>query len=349
MARKVGIGIIGTGWWATENHIPVLQQFADVELAGVCGLGREALRETQDRFRIPFATEDYRELLVLQGLDGVVVSSPHHLHYEHAVAGLEQMLHVFCEKPMALSADHAREMAAVAERQSRHFVLAYGWNYTDLAAEAKRRVAAGEIGQIEHVQVHMASALRDLFSGAGAWFAENAFLQPQLETWSDPARGGGFSHGQFTHALGLLFWITELQPAEVFGFAACSRTGADLTQAIGCRFANGATGMMGGAATMPPGSPYQLDIRLFGTEGMLLLDIERPRLEIRRNDGRNWSMQTTHLPGAYACVEPLRTFVDLIQGKEVENRSPARVGVRAVEVLDAAFRSARSLKIEAIC
>ena len=55
--------------------------------------------------------------------------------------------------------------------------------------------------------------------------------------------------------------------------------------AAAVRFAGGATGVLSGAATVPKGSPFQLDIRLFGAEGMLLLDIERERLELRRHDG----------------------------------------------------------------
>jgi predicted dehydrogenase len=348
MPGKVRIGIIGCGWWATENHLPVLQQFPDVEVPGICELSKETLRKVQQKFGIPFATQDYLELLDSNFLDGVIVSSPHHLHFEHASAALQRGRHVLCEKPMALEASHAREMVALAEERNLHFVIPYGWNYTELAAEARRRVEAGEIGQIQHVHLHMASALRELFSGEGAWFAGNALVKPSLETWSDPARGGGFGHGQLTHALGLLFWITDLRPAKVFAFTGCSRTGADLTQAIACQFTNGATGMLGGAGTMPPGSIYQVDIRLFGTEGMLLLDIERPRLDIRRYDGRNCSVETALAAGAYACVEPLRTFVELIRGEPVENRSPAPVGARVVEVLDAAFRSARSGRVEEV-
>src|SRR5580658_6173364 len=100
--RKVRIGIIGAGWWAVEHHIPVLQGFPEVEVAGICRIGSKELRSLQDRFGIPFGTEDYRELLTLSDLDGVVVSSPHHLHFEHARAALERGLHVVCEKPMAL-------------------------------------------------------------------------------------------------------------------------------------------------------------------------------------------------------------------------------------------------------
>lgn len=347
MKRKVRIGIIGAGWWAAENHIPALQQFGDAEVLAVCGLGAD-LNRVQRQFGIPLATEDYRELLSAGGLDGVIVSSPHHLHFEHATAALEHGLHVLCEKPMALSAGHARQMAELALACSLHFLIAYGWNYADFASEAKKHIQAGEVGRIQHVQLHMASALRELFSGKQAWFAETALVKPAPETWSDPERGGGFAHGQLTHALGLLFWLTDLCPTEVFAMSGCSITGADLSQAISCRFGNGATGMIGGAATMPPGSAYQVDLRLFGTEGMLLLDIERPRLEIRRYDGRNSSNDMSRMPGAYECVRPLRTFVDLIQGKAVENRSPASTGLRVVELLDAAFRSVHSRRVEEV-
>jgi hypothetical protein len=146
----------------------------------------------------------------------------------------------------------------------------------------------------------------------------------------------------------LLFWITSLEPTEVFAFVRTSRTGADLSDAISCRFKNGASGMLGGVGTVPKGCPAQLDIKIFGSNGMLLLDIERPRLEIRLNDGAMFSLPVKEEPGTYSCVQPVLTFVDLIQGKSVENRSPASVGARAVEVLDAALRSSRSGKAELV-
>jgi predicted dehydrogenase len=115
-----------------------------------------------------------------------------------------------------------------------------------------------------------------------------------------------------------------------------------------CRFSNGGTGTLGGAALMPARSTYQVDIRLFGTEGMLLLDIERPRLELRRNDGFIFSPPLSYEPGSYSCVQPVETFIDLLQGKSVENRSSVEVGTRVVEVLDAAFRSVKSRAMEPV-
>jgi len=69
---RVRIGIIGAGHWAAENHIPVLKSFPDVEVVAACRIGREQLQKVQRRFDIPFVTEDYRELLALDNLDGVV-------------------------------------------------------------------------------------------------------------------------------------------------------------------------------------------------------------------------------------------------------------------------------------
>ena len=175
----------------------------------------------------------------------------------------------------------------------------------------------------------MASALRDLFSGTGAWFADTALVKPEMRTWSDATVGGGFAHGQLSHALGLLFYMTDMRAAEIFALIGTSSPGADLFNSICCQFTNGATGVLGGAGTMPPASIYELDIRIFGSKGMLLLDIERPRLEIRRDDGRNFSMQMNHAPGAYDCVEPLRTFVGLIRGEAVENWCPPLKSVHA--------------------
>ena len=60
---KVRLGFIGAGWWATSNHMPVLEAREDVELVGVCRLGEEALEQVKEKFGFEYATEDYDELL----------------------------------------------------------------------------------------------------------------------------------------------------------------------------------------------------------------------------------------------------------------------------------------------
>jgi predicted dehydrogenase len=99
---------------------------------------------------------------------------------------------------------------------------------------------------------------------------------------------------------------------------------------------------------MPRQSLFQVDVRIFGNKGMVLLDVERPRFEIHRNDGTSVSTDPCRSPGSYECVEPLKVFVGLIQGKAVENRSPAWLGKKVVDILDACLRSAGTGKSETI-
>ena len=160
--KKARIGFIGAGWWASSNHMPILSKRSDVELTAVCRLGEEKLHRVKGAFGFQYATQDYRSLLDDVELDGVIVASPHTLHYEHARAALERGVNVMCEKPMCTRADDARELVRLAQKQSLHLVVPYGWNYKHFVQEAKRRLDSGAVGTIEYLTSHMASPIRGL-------------------------------------------------------------------------------------------------------------------------------------------------------------------------------------------
>jgi predicted dehydrogenase len=194
----------------------------------------------------------------------------------------------------------------------------------------------------------MANALDDLFAGEPMKETEGAMFRPPASTWADPRRAGGFGWGQLVHALGLMFRVADLAPVEVFAMTGNSKAGVDYYDAAAVRFAGGATGSVSGAATLPKGRPVQIDLRIFGSEGMLLVDIERERVELRRRDGRDEVIPLNPGDGAYECESPLRVFVDICRGVPVENAADGVVGARAVEVLDAMYRSAASGRVEAV-
>lgn len=340
MTKKVRIGFIGAGWWATTNHIPLLAKRADVELVGVCRLGQEMLQTIKSTFGFPFATEDYHELLQ-QGLDGVVVTSPHHLHYEHARAALEAGCHVMVEKPMTLNATEAWHLVELAQERALHLLVPYGWHYKPFLQQAKRLMMQGAVGKIEYVLCHMASPTLSLIGGKGAppsqWTPTIA--EPDPNTWQNPAQGGGYAHGQVTHSSALLFWLTGLRAQEVTCRMSAPNVKVDLYNAATVTFTNGALGTVSGAATLPDGAKFQVDIRIFGEEGVLLVDVERERVELRRHDGRNESMAIAGNAGDYECDTPPQRFIELIQGDGV-NDSTGEVAARSVELIDAMFRSA---------
>ena len=170
MSDKARIGVIGAGWWAVVNHIPVLQQNPDCEVVAVNRLGADELAVVQSQFGIAQGFEDYREMLETVEMDGVVISSPHILHFEHASAALAKGCHILVEKPLTTSAADARALidaAKAAKARDRRAL------WLELQADGSRGGAAGGpgVGRVEHVVLQMANALDDLFAG-----------QPMLET-----------------------------------------------------------------------------------------------------------------------------------------------------------------------
>jgi predicted dehydrogenase len=77
MTRKARIGVIGAGWWAAANHLPVLKANNDCEIVAINSLGAAKLAEVQRKFEAPQAFEDYCAMLDQVPMDGVVISSPH--------------------------------------------------------------------------------------------------------------------------------------------------------------------------------------------------------------------------------------------------------------------------------
>jgi predicted dehydrogenase len=342
---KLRVGVVGAGWWAVANHIPILRSRPDVELVSVCRLGRAELAKVQSAFGIPYGAEDFAAMLNEAPLDALVVASPHSLHGAHALAALERGIHVLVEKPMTVNAAEARAIAELARDKGCHILVPYGWNFKPYFSKARELVRKQRIGRIRHVSAQMGSPIGDLMTGSDLAGTENEMFRPDPETWANP-RTGGYGWGQLVHLLGALFYLTDLVPKDVFAFVGTSDMGADLYDAVALRFTVGATGAISGSATVPVGMPFQMDIRLFGEEGMLLLDVERERLSLRRLDGDNLDILIAAGDGAYACVEPVNRFVDLCLGKDVENCGDAIIGLRSVEVVDAMLRSTKSGRVE---
>lgn len=352
--KPVRIGVIGAGWFATSNHIPVLAEREDVELRAVCRLGRAKLEQIQHSFGFSFATEDYHELLE-QELDGVIVTSPHNLHYEHARGALERGLHVMCEKPMTLHGREAWDLVELARSRQRHLLIPYGWHYKSFIKAARKMMEDGCVGEIEYVLCNMASPTKEFFTGSVAQVPDKwtpTLSLPEAGTWQNKERGGGYGHGQVTHSLALMLWLTGLRGREVSARMTYPNSKVDLYDSATVHFEGSAIGTISGAATLPDGDPFQIDIRIFGTQGTLLLDVEvgRERVQLRRHDGQHKELAVAKGEGAYSCEGPPNRFIDLIQGHGVNN-SPGDVAARSVELVEALYLSAalgRSVEIGAL-
>ncbi len=241
---------------------------------------------------------------------------------------------------MCLDPREAWTLVDTAMRVGRELVVSYGWHYKPRLAEARGLLA--RIGTIEHVLCHMASFTRSVFTGDGSvphW--KQTRIQPQAETWQSASNGGGFAFGQLSHALGILFWISDLRAASVRSIAGTALNGIDLHDAALTRFTNGATGVLSGSCGVPPGHGFELQLRWYGEHGSLLLDIETERLILKLPGGASEIVHVAPGSWKYSCEGPANALVDLALGSGV-NESSGEVGARAVETLAALVQSARA-------
>ena len=207
----------------------------------------------------------------------------------------------------------------------------------------------------------MASALGDLMAAQPMIETAGQHFRPPPSTWADPKSGGGYGYGQLAHALGVMFALANVQPDEVSAYMGTSGAGVDYYDAITVRFTSGATAVISGSATIPKtaghdrGKGYQIDLRIFGTDGMLLLDVERERCEIRQSEridpttrddtaisapSRGHTLPMRPGDGDYPASAPWETFIDLALGRATDNPMDASLGLKTIEVLEAAYRSA---------
>jgi hypothetical protein len=122
----------------------------------------------------------------------------------------------------------------------------------------------------------------------------------------------------------------------------------ELHDAIALRFDGGGIGTVsGGSAHLGAGgNKHALEVRVIGSEGQLLVDVERELAWLYRPDGVDVRVPVRDGSGAYDGSGPANALVDVALGRLERNRAPGELGARTVEALDLAYRSARSQRLE---
>lgn len=145
---KVNVGLIGAGGMANRVHYPSLHEMSDVYMAAITELIVEKREATAAWFGIPAQYDDYREMIQKEELDAVYVLMPPHHLFDVVINCLKAGLHVFIEKPPALTAFQTASMARTAAEN--HCLTATGFNRRFIPAlrQVKQRVhQAGRVTQ----------------------------------------------------------------------------------------------------------------------------------------------------------------------------------------------------------
>ena len=156
MSKEIKIGLIGAGWMGkahtTAFHnarmifgddMPVFELVSDVSEDAVAKFAKNM---GYNRY-----TTNWMDVVTDPEIDLVDVATPNCMHYEMAKAALEHGKHVFCEKPLSLSAEQSRELADLAKEKG---VVNY-CGFSNIMNPANQYVAelvkSGKLGKIMRV------------------------------------------------------------------------------------------------------------------------------------------------------------------------------------------------------
>jgi predicted dehydrogenase len=341
--RRARIAVIGAGWWSTFTHIPGLQDYPAADLVALCDTNAERLRAAAAHFGILRTYTDVAEMLGHERLDGAIVAVYHAAHYEVACACLEAGLHILIEKPMVLKTAHARDLLERARARGVEIIVGYPWHYTATARRAREIMQSSVLGPPQFVSSNFASMAVEFYRGRPEAYQpvfHYPVIGPTARSYSDvQVAGGGQGYLQITHSAGLLCWVTGLRATRITAFMEQSDVSVDLVDAIGIRFVGGAVGMVGSTGNLGIGDGGQHTLGIYCATGYLLLDMIAGTLTVRKHTGESESLGPLPEAERYPRFATTRNLVDLILARD-RNCSPGEVGLRCVELLEAAYESA---------
>ncbi|NKE37702.1 Gfo/Idh/MocA family oxidoreductase [Natronococcus sp. JC468] len=152
-------GIIGTAGIARKSVLPAIDA-SEHAVGAVASRDPERARAFADAFDVPRSYGAYEDLLEDEGIDAVYVPLPNAAHAEWTIRAADAGLDVLCEKPLAVDADQAREVAAHCEDRGVTLMEAFMYRYhprTERAIELARE----ELADVRSVSSSFKFALYD--------------------------------------------------------------------------------------------------------------------------------------------------------------------------------------------
>ncbi len=332
----VRIGIIGAGRFA-ETHLEHFGRIDGAEVVALCRRNEDALRDMQQRFGIASGYADYRDMLDAGGIDAVSIVTPTSSHRQIALDAISENLHVLCDKPLALTAADAQEMLDAAENAGVVHSTNFNQRGNATLGRIKRYVDAGYTGDLIHIDIRWGQSM----------FEDT---RPDLLAWRGLAGMGGGTVYELIH----VFDAVRFLGGEVSRILALLRTSIPHR-----KYADAPEGM---DVDAPDSSAFLIELRSgayavvhtswvsrgTGRDGRSVV-----QFEVTGHKGRIVSNGRYGLLGANEEIgqfseldpgdpypQPYELFVNAIRtGEPVETSFVD--GVKAAEIADAAFLSAR--------
>lgn len=201
MSKNLRAGVVGAGNLGTGLG-EALQARPGADVVTIADISEDNRRKAGRRLGVPVASRygDYETMLEKVSLDAVIIATPHTLHYEQAVAAMEQGLHVLCEKPLTTDLGEGSDLVDRDESSEKIFQVGYQRHIQGPFVAARDRIAEFD----------------DPPAFVTAEITQN-WIQYSSGTWrADPdLSGGGQLYDTGSHVIDAVLWTTGLEPTAV--------------------------------------------------------------------------------------------------------------------------------------
>ena len=161
--ERLGVALVGLGYYSTDLLAPALQQTKNCFLAGiVTGTPAKAERWSK-KYNIPdkniYNYENFDTIADNPDIDVVYVVLPPSMHREYSVRAAEAGKHVWCEKPMAITEQECRDMIDACNKNKRSLAIGYRLHHEPNTQEYRRIVQEKLLGNVRNI--NCAAGYRD--------------------------------------------------------------------------------------------------------------------------------------------------------------------------------------------
>jgi predicted dehydrogenase len=152
---------------------------------------------------VPLVTHDYDAILDDSSIDLISIVTPPGAHKDMASRALQKRKHVLCDKPTALTADEALQMAHLARQHpSQLSLIDHELRFLSNYQRIQDLLSTGKLGQLRHIEVSV--QYRPQPNQTWNW-------------WQDKTQGGGLLGAIGSHYVDLISFITQSRVVSTIG------------------------------------------------------------------------------------------------------------------------------------
>jgi predicted dehydrogenase len=327
----INIGIIGYGYWG-PNLVRNFAETPGARVSWVSDLDAAKLELVQRRFPAVGVTTNYRELLDDPTTDAIAIATPVHTHYEIALEALRAGKHVWLEKPMTETSVQARRLVEEAERQKRVLLVDHTFLYTGSVMKMSELIHSGEVGRIyyyDSTRVNLGLFQRDVSVISDLAVHDFSILDYLLAEHPVAVSASGTNH--FPETPENLAYVTLFYDSGTIAHANVSWLAPVKVRQI----------LLGGSKKMIIYDDLDPSEKIKVYDKGVDFTDDPKKIEQMRVGYRTGDMWAPQLEVTEALRVECAHFVDCINNHKVP-RSDGKLGLRVVEIIEAANRSMRN-------